>query len=77
VAGLEDLATDERVFLIEAVMNAAVQRCEFLQCSHPPETERCPLSSSKALLEAFGTDVWPMAGFAQIDGAQGLERYVV
>ncbi len=69
---LETLAADERAFLIEVVVNRALNCCEFLQTSHPPEAKHRPLSSSKRPLRVCDAIVQPAAGLALVDGTQIL-----
>ncbi len=64
-------------FLVEVVVDRAVNRGEFLQTSHPPEAEHRSLSSSEWLVGILDAIVQPAAGFAFVDGAQTLERRAV
>jgi hypothetical protein len=61
-------------FLVEVVVDRAVNRGEFLQTSHPSEPEHRPLSSSKRLVRILDTIVQPTADLSLVDGAQTLER---
>ena len=44
---LECLSAGEVAVLIEVVVDRAVEGCEFLQTSHPPEPRHVPFPSSK------------------------------
>ena len=57
-------------FLVEVVVNRAVNRGEFLQTSHPPEAKHRPLSSSKRLVRILGAVVDPAADLALFNGAE-------
>jgi len=47
--------------LVEVVMDGPVYGGEFLECSHPPEAEHRPLSSSQRLVRILGAVVDPAA----------------
>jgi hypothetical protein len=61
---LENGPADEGAFLIEVVVNGAVEGCEFLQTSHPPEAEHGPFSSSEWLVRILHPVVQPTADIA-------------
>ncbi len=71
---LETLSADERAFLVEVVVDRAVNRGEFLQTSLPPKAKHRPLSSSEWLVRILDAIVQPAADLALVDGAQTLER---
>ncbi len=60
-------------FLVEVIVDRAVNRGEFLQTSHAPEPEHCPFSSSKRLVRILGAVVQPAAKLALVDGANFLQ----
>jgi hypothetical protein len=65
---LETLSADERAFLVEVVVDRAVNRGEFLQTSHPPEAKHRPLPSSEWLVGILDAIVQPAADLAFVDG---------
>ena len=54
---LEILAADKGAFLIEVVVNGAVQGGELLQTSHAPEAQHRPFPSSEWLMGILGAVV--------------------
>jgi len=57
-------------FLVEVVVNRAVDCGELLQTSHSSEAKHCSLPSSKWLVGILGTVVDPSANFALVDAAE-------
>ncbi len=55
-------------FLVEVVVDRAVDSGEFLQTSHPPETKHRPLPSSEWLMRVLDAVVDPAAELALVDG---------
>jgi len=76
-AFLETLSADEGAFLVEVIVNGAVDCGEFLQTSHPPETEHRPLSSSKWLVGILGSVVFPTTNDTALMIAGSLHRRTV
>jgi len=60
-------------FLIEVIVDRAVNRGEFLQTAHSPEAEHRPFPSSERLVGILRPVVQPAANLALVDGAQNLE----
>ena len=56
-------------FLVEVVVDGAVERGELLQRSHAPKAQHRPFSSSERLVTVLGPVVQPAASFAFADGA--------
>jgi hypothetical protein len=63
---LENGPRCESAFLIQVVVNGAVEGCEFLQTSHPPEAEHGPFSSSEWLMGILDANVQPTADIALV-----------
>ena len=61
-------------FLVEMVVDRAVNRGEFLQTSHAPEPEHRLLSSSKWLVGILGSVVFPTTNDAALMIAESLHR---
>ena len=64
-------------FLVEVVVDRAVNSGEFLQTSHPSEAKHRPLPSSKWLVGILNAIVQPAADLALVDGIQGFQRGAV
>jgi hypothetical protein len=73
-AVLEILAADECAFLVEVVVDRAVDCGEFLQTSRPPEAEHGPLPSSKRLMRVLGPVVLPTTDDASVVIAERVRR---
>ena len=74
---LEILPADEAAFLVEVVLDRAMDGGEFLQTSHAPEAEHRPFPSSEWLVGVLSSVVPPTASFTLVDGTQNLERSAV
>ena len=70
---LEILSADEGAFLIEVVVNRAMQCSELLQTSHSPKPKHRPFSSSKWLVRILGPVVQPPADLPFVYGIQGFQ----
>ena len=60
-------------FLVEVVVDRAVDGGKFLKTSHPPEPEHRPLTSSERLMRILGAVVKPAANFPLVDGTDCLQ----
>jgi len=58
-------------------MDGGMNRCEFLQTSHPPEALHRPLASSKRQVRVFSPVVEPTPGFLPDGIADNLHRGTV
>ena len=74
---LEILAADEGAFLIEVVVNGAVQSGELLHTSHAPQAQHRPFPSSEWLMGILGPVVQPAAGFPFAEGSKVLQGHAV
>jgi hypothetical protein len=74
---LENSPRGEGAFLVEVVVNGAVEGCEFLETPHPPEAEHGPFSSLEWLKGILSPVVQPPSGFSLINRSQNLERSTV
>ena len=64
-------------FLVEVVVNGAVNRGEFLQTSHPSEPEHRPFSSPERQVRVLSPVVEPSPYFATITSAEVFQRRTV
>ena len=60
------LTAVEVALRVKVVVNRAMDGGEFLQCSHAPEAQHCPLPSSNWLVGILRPIVGPPAGFLAI-----------
>lgn len=67
------LSADEGAFLVEMVVDRALDCGELPQPSHSPEAKHRPFSSSEWLVGVLGAVVQPTSDFAPVDGAGLLQ----
>ena len=64
-------------FLVEVVVNRAVDCGELLQTSHSSEAKHCSLPSSEWLMRVLGAVIDPAADFALVDATELFQSRAV
>jgi len=73
----EILTAEEATLLIEVIVHGKKNDDDFLQTSPAPETQHCPLTSSKWLMLFLGPIVRPATGFLLFRVANVLHGSII